>query len=597
MKKLPFGSPIRHNVIYDEKKISKMGVELRFAGQYNANLKYSVEHDLQQTLTKIAPRWRSRWVRQQPHVLELLDAMYPGVALSIQIHSVVHAVSPWCKVCGKPIKTIGKTTCSVQCRVELSRVNGSLSLSKQKAKDTIMSKYGVDNVRKIPGVEQRRKQTMLDRYGQLISPRTQQASSDRVPHLNELGRQTLMERYGVTNPGQLPDHRKKSQATLVKKHGVDNYFHSQEFQQRRQQRVEQHWRMFGGDKITDNSVSAASDDLQALHANPNNRIDFSCQDCGQQHQLASETFKYRINKFGHACTNCLGINRGSAAEAAVADFVSSLGFATQRNIRLLDGQEIDIFVPSRNLAIEYNGLFWHNDLKINKRYHSQKTAAAAQRGITLIHIFEDEWVHSPDIVKSRLRNLLGCVDQVVHARKCTVKPVDSQTARQFLDQNHIQGHSPSTVKLGLFNGDQLVSLMTFALPNRAKGQRSKKDQQCWELARFASVLDTRVVGGASRLFSHFVRQYNPDQVLSFADLRWSTGNVYQQLGFQYQGCTALGYWYVDLANCRRVHRFALRKNSQDRAELTEYENRLAQGYLRIWDCGHSRWVWSKKQGT
>ena len=102
------------------------------------------------------------------------------------------------------------------------------------------------------------------------------------------------------------------------------------------------------------------------------------------------------------------------------------------------------------------------------------------------------------------------------------------------------------------------------------------------------------MGGASKLFAHFVKHYTPIKVLSFADKRWSTGNLYQQLKFTSVGDTRINYWYIDTKNTKRIYRYALRKNKNDDQSLTEYENRIKQGYKRIWDCGSSKWEWDSK---
>ena len=132
--------------------------------------------------------------------------------------------------------------------------------------------------------------------------------------------------------------------------------------------------------------------------------------------------------------------------------------------------------------------------------------------------------------------------------------------------------------------------MTFSKPSKSKGQ--SKDSYDWELLRFCNKIDTTVIGGASKLFKHFVSDYNPNSILSFADRRYSSGGLYTQLGFDSMGNTRLNYWYIDFASVKRVHRFKLRKTADDNPELTEYENRVTKGWSRIWDCGSSKWVWT-----
>ena len=273
-------------------------------------------------------------------------------------------------------------------------------------------------------------------------------------------------------------------------------------------------------------------------------------------------------------------------------FIESLGVTVQANVKLLDGKEIDIWLPELKLGFEFHGLFWHNDLRVERNYHVNKLTIANTNNITLIQIFEDEWDHHPEIVKSRIRYLLGQIPTKLFARQCVIKEVDYAVEKEFLDKHHIQGHSKSSVKVGLYHNNLLISLMTFSKPNLSKGL--KKRPGWWELLRFCSQTNTTVVGGANKMFKYFISTYSPEGVLSFADSRWSKGMVYNQLGFTANGHTGPNYWYINLKEGKRIHRFALRKNKNDDQSLSEADNRRMQGYLRIWDCGSSKWTWTKK---
>jgi hypothetical protein len=265
-----------------------------------------------------------------------------------------------------------------------------------------------------------------------------------------------------------------------------------------------------------------------------------------------------------------------------------LGVETITNYKLANNRQVDVYCPVFQIGFEFDGLYWHNDLRLEKTYHLDKTHAAASQGIRLIHVFEDEWDFKRPIVESRIKHLLGISSKSIFARKCKIGSVDKATEKAFMEQNHIQGHAKSSVAYGLYYNNELVSVMTFSKPSKAKGQKNIPGH--WELLRFCSVLDTHVVGGAGKLLAHFVKHHEPVQILSFADSRWSIGTLYKSLGFIENTHTAINYWYVK--GERRYHRYALRKSSSDNQCLTEYQNRLNQGYLRIWDCGSSKWIWN-----
>lgn len=116
----------------------------------------------------------------------------------------------------------------------------------------------------------------------------------------------------------------------------------------------------------------------------------------------------------------------------------------------------------------------------------------------------------------------------------------------------------------------------------------------WEINRFANIADTVIVGGASKLFNYFINTYTPPEVLSYADMRWSTLNaVYKHLGMELMYISTPNLWYIN--GTHRIHRYSLRKNKDDDQSLTTQENRKLQGFNWIWDCGHAKWKWINKK--
>ena len=114
----------------------------------------------------------------------------------------------------------------------------------------------------------------------------------------------------------------------------------------------------------------------------------------------------------------------------------------------------------------------------------------------------------------------------------------------------------------------------------------------WELYRFCSKTNTSVVGGASKLLNYFIKTYNPKKIISYADRRWSAGNLYEKIGFKKVSDTPPNYWYFGRGNSyKRHHRFGFAKHTLSKKleifdpNLSEWENMKANGWDRIWDCG------------
>jgi hypothetical protein len=263
------------------------------------------------------------------------------------------------------------------------------------------------------------------------------------------------------------------------------------------------------------------------------------------------------------------------------------------NRKLVKGLEIDMYIPELNLAIEYNGLKWHSELNGKDRnYHLYKTEECNKKNIHLIHIFEDEWKHKKNIIKSKILNLLGVTSNKIYARKCEIREINNKDKNEFLNKTHIQGEDKSKIKIGLYYKDELVSIMTFGNLRKVTGNKHKDD--VYELIRFSTKLNTNVIGGFSKLLKYFIKNYSPHKIISFADRRYSLGNVYEVNNFVFVNNTPPNYWYMRYYN-KREHRFAYRKSELgDKLEkfnkdLSEWENMKLNKYDRIWDCGSKKY--------
>ena len=292
---------------------------------------------------------------------------------------------------------------------------------------------------------------------------------------------------------------------------------------------------------------------------------------------------------GQGCPRCAKII--SNGETEIYDFCCNI--LGKNNIKqrvrniLSENKELDIYIPSKNIAIEYDGLIWHSE-KFNRdnNYHLKKTNECKNKGIRLIHIFEDEWLEHADIIKSMLKNILEYTEIRIFARKCIVKDVSTNEAMQFLDKNHIQGRCKAKYYYGLFYNDELVSLMTFGY-TRQQRKYNKDYNNTYELLRFCNKLNTNVIGGASKLLKHFIDDIKPNEIITYADKRWSIGNLYETLGFVHTHDSRPNYFYT--FGQKRENRFKYRKGQLIKQGFdknkTEHEIMLERGIYRIYDCG------------
>ena len=296
---------------------------------------------------------------------------------------------------------------------------------------------------------------------------------------------------------------------------------------------------------------------------------------------------------GSTCPMC---SIKDTTENKLKDFITSLSVDITGNTRkIIHPLELDIYIPNHNIAIEYNGLYWHSEEHKDKNYHINKTLECEKQSIKLIHIFEDEWIHKEEIVKSRLMNLLGLTPNKIYGRKCIIKEVFSKGSKEFLNSNHIQGNVNSKIRFGLYHNEELVSLMTFGKLRKNMGKVNLDGS--YELLRFCNKLDTTVIGGADKLLKHFIKTYNPKELISYADRRWSQGNLYEKLGFKFSHDSKPNYYYI--FNTKRKYRFNFRKDILIKEGYdplkSEHEIMLERGIYRIYDCGNKCYKMSFKR--
>jgi len=317
--------------------------------------------------------------------------------------------------------------------------------------------------------------------------------------------------------------------------------------------------------------------------------------CPEGHYGSVSLGNWKTN--GVRCPIC-GNNGTSIQEQDLINYIESIGVDFDiRDRFLIKPKELDIVIPSKKIAVEYCGLYWHSELQgKDAKYHLDKLERCNEISYNLITIFEDEWVNKREIVLSRLKNVLGVGQDVkiIYARCLKIKEVNTDVVRRFCEQNHLQGYSGASIKLGAFLDDELVSVMTFSKPSLSKGQREVVGN-VYELSRFCSKINYRVIGIASKMLSYFKKNYPWKEVFSYSDRRWSDGNLYERIGFKLIGNTKPNYWYFANGGINRKHRFVLRKNPEEPKDATEWELRQAQGWNRIWDCGNKKYIITNKK--
>lgn len=494
-----------------------------------------------------------------------------------------------CIICGKSITVRNYRNGKYRfCSQECYRTSEGLEIAKQKRDETnierygsleeakktahenykqsMIEKYGVDNTLKLQSTIDKRHATMTERYGA--------ATTLQSKELHKKVADTMIEKYGSVCPMANGEILERTKQSNLEKYGVEWISQVEEVKTKggithARNRFSKLKR-----KLDDEHYELISDDLRNKTYGK-----FRCKKCGN----VFENYLY----YNVRCLKCYPHIR-SEAERELAEFVKSLcvGDVISGDRKLLYPKELDIVVPSKKIAIEYNGLFWHSDEVVDNSYHKFKTDEVEKLGYQLIQIFEDEWIYKKEIVKSVISAKFGKFDRTIGARKCEVRELTYVDVADFLNKNHLQGAVRCKVNLGLFCDDELVSLMTFSKPRFNK-------RYDWELVRFCSKVGVSVIGGAEKLLKFFDKHYN-GSMMSYADRRYSNGALYERLGFTFEGFTNPNYFYV--MNQQRLNRMKFQKHKlaglleNYDANKTEVQNMKEHGYNRVYDCGNRIYV-------
>jgi hypothetical protein len=259
----------------------------------------------------------------------------------------------------------------------------------------------------------------------------------------------------------------------------------------------------------------------------------------------------------------------SGKEIQIVNFTQDLHFNVLENKRnILQNKELDIYIPEYNLAIEFNGLYWHSEKYKDKNYHLEKSLKCLEKGIDLLHIWEDEWVFKQDIVKSIITNKLKKSEETIYARKCMVKNIeDKELIENFLNNNHIEGYIESDINIGILHKDVLVGLMTF----------KKYKNNTFEILRFCIKTNTNVIGAASKLFTYFKRTHRYKTIITYTDFRLFNGKVFEKLGFTNTNLSKPNYYL-----CKGMNRY-------HKSLIIKEEHK--KDYFKIHDCGKTKWIY------
>lgn len=522
-------------------------------------------------------------------------------------HAIHGDEIPSCN-CGSPLswhqdKHRYRDYCSKRCTAVYSQ---------DKIRQTNLSKRGVEHHSKTKEYRNKVRETSLARFGVEHYSKTNEFKDRTVS--------TNMEKFGVAYPAQDLIIRQKIKKTMLSRHGVSNPMHSDEIKSRQ---ILTNLNKYGSPNPLSSPIirSKVSETLISTYGVSNPMYDPSIRSRSANTRRINHYTAYayqRIhdpewlrlqNESGMSIGEIaedLGISSSnlckifhkhgvdikkhfrSAMERDLTDHYRNLGFRIESNVRsVISPYEIDVWFPDHNLGVELNGAYYHSERQgKHDRYHLTKTLKASENGITLLQFFDWEMFEKKDLITDKINHLLE-LSKRIGARTLDIRDINDNCATEFYDENHLQGSCYGQHHLGLYDSDgNLLAAMSF-------GKSRYTDRYTWELLRFASKIGHSIVGGADRLLKRFIfNKCKPqDQIVSYCNRRWSSGGLYQKLGFQLSHESPPGYYYITkngtYAGTRQQWQKHLLADKLEKFDpnLSENENMIMNGYSRVWDCG------------
>lgn len=304
--------------------------------------------------------------------------------------------------------------------------------------------------------------------------------------------------------------------------------------------------------------------------------------CGKVYSARVQNlFKGQYRK----CRSC-GLTT-SQGEQQIRDFLNMEELLLNKRPQFMDGLELDLYVPSKQVAIEYHGLVHHSlrpvfgekDFSKYKNLHLNKYMNCKKEGIKLIQVFEDEWYEKPEIVKSIINSKLGKTSKKIYARDCIIQELTKEQTLEFQNETHINGYTQAKYSYGLFYNNELVSCISFR-----KTWNKSYGEGVIEIARFSSSLNTQIIGGFQKLLKYSIAKLKLEgfvKILTYADCRFGSGEVYKLAGFEHLGHTGPNYFYEK--NGIRESRFSHKKDNN--REGTEVSQNQEDGWYQLYDAG------------
>lgn len=501
----------------------------------------------------IKSRLTEKYLKKHNYYDFLINYYNDSESIKETIYRIINNIDirPTCAECGGRVRFdrgLFSTFCCPKCRNNNEEVKIKNKIGVSKSLKKAYEKRGEE-------IKQKRKETLLSNYNEEVSsPFALQVVKNKIKN-------TLLNKYGVDNILKLKDFRKtletsqKHSIQLQKEYGYD---------------IEYVLNNYGEYDIKVKNGCEIHGDIIINASLFNNR-----------------TKKERKN-YTTLCPICNPIkNPETNIETQIKKILNELNIDYCQHYReLTSPYELDFYIPSYNIAIECNGIYWHNG-KDNLKRHLLKKKICEEKGIRLLYFWEDQIIYKINIIKDILKSVFN-LNNKIYARKCVIKEISSNIAKEFINENHLQGNVNASIRYGLYYNNMLIQVMTFGKLRKCLNQTS--EDNIYELYRFCTKGGYNVIGGASKLLNFFIKNNKPKKIITYCSKDISQGNVYKKIGFSFAYECGSGYDYVNIKTYERKNRYTLRKDKvDDHSGRTADEILLEKNWVKCYNLGNFKY--------
>ncbi len=479
------------------------------------------------------------------NIFQYIQQKYTDSELSLKAKIYIEYLkidTPKCH-CGKYTKFLNfkegfRKYCSPKCQSNSKEV-------KERRKKTNIEKYGFENPMKNDGVRQKLNDSIINKYGV--------DNISKLDYIKDKVRETNRLKHGYDHPSQNPKNKKSLSLNMTRINKTSNVDKNKIYVYNKIKKI--------GLKLIDITSTSSYKIL--------------CNTCDNNFEIHKNMLNDRISNKNTICTICNPIRSASNYQNLLQEYISEIYTGNIiRNTRSIIKGELDIYLPDLKIAFEFNGSYWHSDIFKSNTYHFDKTNKCFDKGVQLIHIWEDQWLNKNDILKSKISNILDN-NIKIYSHECEIREINNEIYNNFLNINYLDEYNDTNTehKYGLYHNNILVCVISF-----------NYNEGIIEICKFCNILYHYIIDGFSKLIEKIIKDNQPNEIIYYVNRCWSIEESYDKIGFKLESICEPNYFYI-----KNNERFNIYDIEQKLEDIEKNK------YYRLYDSGSLKYILKVKK--